>query len=56
MDGVTIATSVVPGKLSFPVGFCVVAMCCSGRLEQVSLGGLEANWSANYLQSQSVIF
>lgn len=48
MEGVAIATSVVPGKLSFPVGFGVVATCCSSRLEQVSLGGLEASWSANY--------
>lgn len=46
--GVAIATSVVPGKPTFPVGFGVVATCYIGRLEQVSLGGLEASWSANY--------
>lgn len=46
--GVAIATSVVPGKPTFPVGFSVVATCYIGRLEQVSLGGLEASWSANY--------
>lgn len=49
VDGVAIATSVVPGKLSFPVGFGVVATCCSSRLEQVSSGGLKASWSANYI-------
>lgn len=45
---VAIATSVVPGKPSFPVGFGVAATCRIGRLKQVSLGGLEASWSANY--------
>lgn len=46
--GVAIATSVFPGKPSFPVGFGVAAMCCISRLKQVSLGGLEASWSVNY--------
>ncbi|KAL7398966.1 hypothetical protein ABVT39_017811 [Epinephelus coioides] len=36
-DGVAIATSVVPGKLRFPVGFGVAAAtCCISRLEQIS--------------------
>lgn len=41
------------------MGSGVTATCCIARLEQVSLGGLEASWSANYtvsviLQSLSV--
>lgn len=46
-DVVVMETSAVPGKLRFPASFGAAASCRFGRLERVSLGGLQASWSAD---------